>query len=98
MSSLGLTRLSGWPLWRRQVLAVMRLELAKGFSLGRSLWLFFLAFAPTLIIGAHALKDRGCSLPPGPWRSVHARQCLCGQSEKSDLDRPAPPVRGDGGF
>ena len=63
MSSLALTRISGWPLLRRQVWAVMRLELAKGFSIIRSLWLFFLAFAPTLIIGAHALKNRGCNLP-----------------------------------
>jgi ABC-type transport system involved in multi-copper enzyme maturation permease subunit len=62
VSSIALTHETGGALLRRQLLAVMRLELAKGFSLGRSLWLFFLAFAPTFIIGAHALKDKGCSL------------------------------------
>jgi ABC-type transport system involved in multi-copper enzyme maturation permease subunit len=51
VSSLALTYPSGWPLLRRQ-----------GFSIGRSLWLFFLAFAPAFIIGGHALKSTGCSL------------------------------------
>jgi ABC-type transport system involved in multi-copper enzyme maturation permease subunit len=40
----------------------MRLELGKGLSIGRSLWLLLLAFAPLIIIGGHALKERGCSL------------------------------------
>ena len=38
---------SGTPLWRRQVLALLRLELRRRASrAGGSLWLFFLAFAP----------------------------------------------------
>lgn len=62
MSSVALSHEAGSALLRRQLWAVMRLELAKGFSLGRSVWLFFLAFAPTFIIAMHALKDKGCSL------------------------------------
>lgn len=62
MSSVALSYESGPALLRRQLLAVMRLELAKGLSIGRSLWLFLLAFAPAFIITMHALKDRGCSL------------------------------------
>lgn len=55
---------SGPALWRRQLLAVMRLELLKSLSIARSFWLFFLAFAPTFIILAHALEDDGpCRLP-----------------------------------
>jgi ABC-type transport system involved in multi-copper enzyme maturation permease subunit len=52
----------GWPLWRRQVLAVLRLEAGRAFSVRQSLWLLFLAFAPVFIIGAHAMHDRGCRL------------------------------------
>lgn len=63
MSSLVLTRVSGWLLVRRQALAVVRMELHKTFSNWRSLWLFFLAFAPAFIVAAHALKNRGCNLP-----------------------------------
>jgi ABC-type transport system involved in multi-copper enzyme maturation permease subunit len=62
VSSVALSYESGPALLRRQLLAVMRLELAKGLSIGRSLWLFLLAFAPAFIITMHALKDRGCSL------------------------------------
>lgn len=62
MSSLALTHASGWLLVRRQALAVLRMEVHKTFSNWRSVWLFFLAFAPALINAAHALKDKGCSL------------------------------------
>ena len=62
MSSLALTRASGFSLVRRQALAVMRMEVHKNFSNWRSLWLFLLAFAPTFINAAHALKVRGCNL------------------------------------
>lgn len=62
MSSLALTRASGFSLVRRQALAVMRMEVHKTFSNWRSVWLFFLAFAPAAINAAHALKDRGCNL------------------------------------
>jgi len=40
----------------------LRVELAKGLSITRSFWLFFLAFAPTFIITAHALHDKRCEL------------------------------------
>jgi ABC-type transport system involved in multi-copper enzyme maturation permease subunit len=39
------------------VLALLRVELAKGFSIARSFWLFFLAFAPTFIVAGHAFFD-----------------------------------------
>jgi ABC-type transport system involved in multi-copper enzyme maturation permease subunit len=52
----------GWPLRRRQVWEVMRSELGKTFSIWRSLWLLGLAFAPTVIIAAHALNDTRCDL------------------------------------
>jgi ABC-type transport system involved in multi-copper enzyme maturation permease subunit len=41
----------------RQLLAVVRLEMARGLSPLRSLWLLFLAFAPVVIIIGHALQD-----------------------------------------
>jgi ABC-type transport system involved in multi-copper enzyme maturation permease subunit len=41
----------------RQVLAVTRLEMTRGLSPLRTLWLLFLAFAPAFIIAAHALED-----------------------------------------
>ena len=34
---------------KRQLLAVMRLELARSFSAWRGLWLLFLAFAPAVV-------------------------------------------------
>ena len=46
-----------WACRRRQALAVAGLELLRGLSAGRSLWLLFLAFAPTFIILMHALHD-----------------------------------------
>src|SRR5215510_3028270 len=50
---------SGWPLWRRQVMAVVRQEIWRNFAGWRSLWLLFLAFAPTFVITMHAIHDRG---------------------------------------
>jgi ABC-type transport system involved in multi-copper enzyme maturation permease subunit len=52
-----------WPLRRRQAWEIVRMELARTFTLWGSLRLLFLAFAPALIIGAHAIHDRGCNLP-----------------------------------
>jgi ABC-type transport system involved in multi-copper enzyme maturation permease subunit len=46
----------------RQTLAVMRQELWRALRGWSSVWLLFLAFAPTVIIVAHALHDRGCDL------------------------------------
>lgn len=62
-TAVALPDASGPPLWRRQVLALLRIELGKGFSWARSFWLFFLAFAPTFIIVAHALWDDGQHRP-----------------------------------
>ena len=52
----------GWPLRRRQLWLVMRTELARTFSVWRSLWLLLLAFVPAVIITAHALEDHRCNL------------------------------------
>jgi ABC-type transport system involved in multi-copper enzyme maturation permease subunit len=56
-TTVALPDASGPPLWRRQALALVKLELAKGLSWARSFWLFFLAFAPTAILLGHALFD-----------------------------------------
>jgi ABC-type transport system involved in multi-copper enzyme maturation permease subunit len=40
-----------------QLLAVMRLEMTRGLSPLRTLWLLFLAFAPVVIIAGHVLTD-----------------------------------------
>ncbi len=57
------TRVPGtWPLRRRQTWQTMRTELARTFTFWGSLRLFFLAFAPAIIIAAHAIQDRGCNL------------------------------------
>jgi ABC-type transport system involved in multi-copper enzyme maturation permease subunit len=45
-----------------QLLAVMRLEMARGLSPLRTLWLLFLAFAPAIILLAHASTDRNHGL------------------------------------
>jgi ABC-type transport system involved in multi-copper enzyme maturation permease subunit len=51
-----------WPLRRRQAWQTMRLELARTFTLWGSLRLLCLAFAPALIIAAHAMRDERCNL------------------------------------
>jgi ABC-type transport system involved in multi-copper enzyme maturation permease subunit len=43
-----------WALWRRQIVAVVRLELKKTLLARRGLWIYFLAFAPVLLYAAHA--------------------------------------------
>lgn len=52
-----------WAVRARQTLAVVRLELSRSLGIVRSLWLFVIALAPAVVIGAHALHDRGCQLP-----------------------------------
>lgn len=47
-----------WPLWRRQVASVLRLETRRTFTLGRALWLAFLVLAPVVILAGHATHDR----------------------------------------
>ena len=43
-----------WALWRRQIVAVVRLELKKTLFARRGLWIYFLAFAPVLLYAAHS--------------------------------------------
>src|SRR6185503_6966782 len=45
-----------------QLWQVMRAELGRTFSFWRSVWLLALAFAPAVIITAHAIYDHGCRL------------------------------------
>jgi ABC-type transport system involved in multi-copper enzyme maturation permease subunit len=52
-----------WALWRRQVAAVVRLELRKGFFGRRALGLYLLALAPLVVFVARALLPRGVSDP-----------------------------------
>ncbi len=51
-----------WRLWRHQLATIVRLELRKSFTTRRGFWIFLLAFAPTAVIGIHALVDRRTSL------------------------------------
>jgi ABC-type transport system involved in multi-copper enzyme maturation permease subunit len=53
-----------WALWRRQIAAIVRLELRKGFGGRRALGLYLLALAPPAIFllrlfVPHAVSDRG---------------------------------------
>ncbi len=45
-----------WALWRRQIVAVVRLELKKTLFARRGLWIYFLAFAPVLLYAAHSFS------------------------------------------
>ena len=54
-----------WQLWVAQVLAILRIEFRKNLWMRRSLWIYLVAFAPTAIIGMHALESplgRRCSI------------------------------------
>ncbi len=50
---------SGWNLWRRQIVGILRLEVKKNFISKRALPMYFLAAIPVLILMALALLDRG---------------------------------------
>ena len=50
---------SGWSLWRRQIVGILRLEVKKNFLSKRALPMYFLAAIPVLILMALALLDRG---------------------------------------
>ncbi|HVT60256.1 MAG TPA: hypothetical protein VHR45_17930 [Thermoanaerobaculia bacterium] len=52
-----------WRTWRRQLLAVVRLELRKSFLGRRAVGLYLLALAPPLILALRALKPGGVSDP-----------------------------------
>jgi ABC-type transport system involved in multi-copper enzyme maturation permease subunit len=43
-----------WALWRRQIVAVARLELKKTLFARRGLWIYFLALAPVLLFATHS--------------------------------------------
>jgi ABC-type transport system involved in multi-copper enzyme maturation permease subunit len=43
-----------WPLWRRQIVAVVRLELKKTLLARRGLWIYLLAIAPVLLYATHS--------------------------------------------
>jgi ABC-type transport system involved in multi-copper enzyme maturation permease subunit len=54
-----------WRLWTSQVWAIMRTEFKKNLWMRRSLWIYLVAFAPTAIIGLHALSSplgRRCTI------------------------------------
>lgn len=57
----------GWNLWRRQSLAVMRLEMKRTFTLKRGAWVYLLAAAPVVVFGLRSayLKAHGLSSNPG---------------------------------
>jgi len=44
-----------WMLWRRQVAAILRLELKKSLFSKRAWWIYFLALGPVVITGLHSL-------------------------------------------
>lgn len=47
-----------WRLWSVQVWTIVRLDLKRNLLTWRASWVFFLAFAPTVIMILHALVDR----------------------------------------
>lgn len=55
-----------WPLWRTQILAILRLEMKKTFFARRAAWVYLLAFAPVVMFAAHSFlmlrNGRPCSL------------------------------------
>jgi ABC-type transport system involved in multi-copper enzyme maturation permease subunit len=54
---------TAWALWRRQLAAVVRLELRKSFLGRRALGLYLLALAPVAIMALRALVPRAVSDP-----------------------------------
>lgn len=47
------------PLWKNQILAIVRLEMKKTFFARRGLWIYFLALAPLLMFAGHAIDEMG---------------------------------------
>jgi ABC-type transport system involved in multi-copper enzyme maturation permease subunit len=47
-----------WRLWTRQLVGIVQLESRRNLFTWRSLWVYFIAFAPAVIILMHALFDR----------------------------------------
>ncbi len=48
-----------WNLWRRQIFAIMRIDLRKTFFAKRGLWIYLLAFAPEVPMIGHWLFNHG---------------------------------------
>ena len=46
-----------WHFWTTQLIAIIQLELKKTFLRKRSVWIYLVAFAPVLLIGAYAIDD-----------------------------------------
>jgi ABC-type transport system involved in multi-copper enzyme maturation permease subunit len=46
-----------WRLWLSQLGAILRIEIRKSMWRRRSIWIYLLAFAPTLMFGLHALVN-----------------------------------------
>ena len=51
-----------WSLWVSQVITVLRVELKKSLWMRRSIWIYFLALGPAVVVGLHALLDRGSNI------------------------------------
>jgi ABC-type transport system involved in multi-copper enzyme maturation permease subunit len=54
-----------WQLWTSQFFAILRVEIRKNLWMRRSIWIYLLAFAPTVMFGIHALTSpmgRNCSI------------------------------------
>src|SRR5437016_85739 len=54
-----------WHFWTTQLLAIIQVELKKNFLRKRSVWIYLVAFAPVLLIGAHAIESpmgRHCNI------------------------------------
>jgi ABC-type transport system involved in multi-copper enzyme maturation permease subunit len=50
---------ASWRLWAKQLAAVVRTDLKKNFFTRRGTWIYMLAFAPVVIIGAHSIESWG---------------------------------------
>jgi ABC-type transport system involved in multi-copper enzyme maturation permease subunit len=48
-----------WHLWTSQLAAVLSIELKKNLFRRRSAWIYFVAFAPVLLIAGHAIHSPG---------------------------------------
>jgi hypothetical protein len=57
--TLGRVRRQPWSLWSRQLRSIVALESRRNLFTWRSWWIYFLAFAPAVIVMLHALLDRG---------------------------------------
>ena len=56
------------PVWRSQLLTIVRLELKRNFLRVRGLWVYLLAPAAgalLAIVGCVCVQERGCCLAPG---------------------------------